>query len=252
MENFKQIVPCVASWCLTGVTCTTSCDRFDEHEVYANTRHLVFHLSRDIPYNPYECEKAHIKAGIKFGGCISGWTSATTGYFEFCEGDHHGAIHYVPKKQMWIVIGKWCIGTVEGIAVYEINRGDDAYYPNDSDVFNTSLFNTTARLTTINQQASHVDSKTKPCVKMIVVQDDTPPRRVYVYQGPSNIGKSYITNDLQLRKYETDIEQKIPDDIFAYDVIVIGNKYVGQADEVFQALEKHRNLIVVRVMLSYL
>ena len=49
-------------------------------------------------------------------------------------------------------------------------------------------------------------------------------RPVWIFVGPSNIGKSFIASKCDLISYETDMCSELPEQIIA-DIIVLGNKY---------------------------
>jgi len=56
-------------------------------------------------------------------------------------------------------------------------------------------------------------------------------RPVWLFKGPSNMGKSFIAEHCSLKSYETDMSDKLPDEIDA-DIIVIGNKYKYSIEDI--------------------
>ena len=56
-------------------------------------------------------------------------------------------------------------------------------------------------------------------------------RPVWIFVGPSNIGKSFISSRCDLISYETDIFSELPEQIIA-DIIVIGNKYKFEIEDI--------------------
>lgn len=67
-------------------------------------------------------------------------------------------------------------------------------------------------------------------------------RDIYLFNGKTLMGKSFIASKLSLNVYETDSFQKIPDDIYHYDVIIIGNKYNNHYKKVKSKLNKKSSM----------
>lgn len=67
-------------------------------------------------------------------------------------------------------------------------------------------------------------------------------RDIYLFNGDSLMGKTFIASKTSLNVYETDLEKKIPDDIYHYDVIIIGNKYNNHYENVRCKLNKKTSL----------
>lgn len=61
--------------------------------------------------------------------------------------------------------------------------------------------------------------------------------QVYVFHGPSGIGKSYLGMHLEsLSVYETDKDIKLPDNLNEYEVIILGNRSGFTLNDVKQKL----------------
>ena len=71
-------------------------------------------------------------------------------------------------------------------------------------------------------------------------------RPVYIFNGPSGLGKSYIASFLSNLKniYETDSSDTLPSTIDA-DIIVLGNKYHFSKDDIISRLPKNSEIIFV-------
>jgi len=78
-------------------------------------------------------------------------------------------------------------------------------------------------------------------------------RDVYVFSGPSLMGKSHVASLMDATVYETDVDDAIPDTLFQNDVIVVGNKFKGQLIRVMAKLEPFEsggNIRVIKVAFS--
>jgi len=75
-------------------------------------------------------------------------------------------------------------------------------------------------------------------------------RPVYVFQGPSCTGKSFIASNLSsLKVYETDSNETIPETVTNYNVIVVGNKYPDHLSKVTELVSKNDD--VERINVSF-
>lgn len=65
----------------------------------------------------------------------------------------------------------------------------------------------------------------------------------WIFSGNSNIGKSYVSHKLGLKIYETDCSDKLDDNIENYDVIVVGNKYNCDIQQIIDKLNRYHTVI---------
>ena len=76
-------------------------------------------------------------------------------------------------------------------------------------------------------------------------------RQIYVFQGASGIGKSFLASFLKLegnlQVYDTDSHQELPDILWENHVISIGSKYLNHKTEVFSVLEQQRQINLSRL-----
>ena len=137
-----------------------------------------------------------------YGDCSSGYTSASWGGFtEVLPVDTIGTLHYTPTRPLVAEFGANVlseVGTGETIVSHD-DDGGDSWYPAGSADFNRALFTETPR---------KVDR-----------------RKLYLFQGPSGVGKSYLAENSSLKVYETDRSSDLPKDLADYDIVVIGNKH---------------------------
>lgn len=136
------------------------------------------------------------------GECPSGWTTATWGEHKLERYPHKGPYTHMPKAPMSVVLQVNESGELEVDIKNEVftvsNDGGDHWYPCGRVSVDLSLFEKTVRA------REH--------------------RVVYIFQGPSGIGKSYLAQHLaELDIYETDSNDTLPDTIGA-DVIVVGHR----------------------------
>jgi hypothetical protein len=166
------------------------------------------------------------QAQTEYGSCCSGWTTATTASFTELEQIHKmtDSIHYEPKEKNLKVqfserkentyeydlhssqdSNKWIVKCSE--------EGGDQYYPSGDCKINKDLLKQTIR-----------------CPEK---------RVVYVFTGASGNGKSFLSGFMRddFAVYETDMEEKLPEDIAKYNIIVVGNKYNNQICDIWPLLE---------------
>jgi hypothetical protein len=97
--------------------------------------------------------------------------------------------------------------------------GGDSYYPWGSYSVNMELFKETPR---------HKSE-----------------RPVWIFKGDSNLGKSFIASKLnELTTYETDSNEKLPN-VITEDVIVLGNKYNHNLEDIKDKIFGEYELILV-------
>jgi hypothetical protein len=171
-----------------------------------------------------------------YGDCYSGASSSTWGEFtSFTIVKEIGTLHYVPKKKEFKVKyinennshnDKLTTITGEIVVGCSVNGGDD-YYPRGCCWIVEDFFNKTNR---------HV-----------------PERLLYLFSGASRTGKSFIANHLKdLKTYETDKDENIPDNIGNYHVIVIGNKYPSHKEKVESLLKDKKDVKLIQTIFSSL
>jgi hypothetical protein len=203
-----------------------------EHGTSEMTQYIVF-LSQGAEDNK---KLFSFTARNIYGDCMSGYTSATWGEFTNIESvDHVGTLHYVPKDKNLKV--KYIndtesddveLRTLDGESVINCSvNGGDGYYPCGNCSLNYDFFNETERAVEI--------------------------RPVYLFSGPSKIGKSFIASHLdgKLDVYETDVDNTIPNDIAKYHVIVIGNKYPSHKEQVYSVLKDNKEITIVDVRFHF-
>lgn len=184
----------------------------------------------DFEYNDEILEK-HILCGIKddgtkyeitlseeYGECGSGWTTASWGYIEVKRVSKFNGYTYRPIKLLIIEDFKEEEYIDNEVFTYSYNGGD-SYYPGGYYSVNMDLFEVTPR---------HKSE-----------------RPVWLFKGGSNLGKSFIVSKLEdLSVYETDSNDKLPLEI-TQDVIVLGNKYTYNLDEIKSRIFGEYELILV-------
>jgi hypothetical protein len=183
----------------------------------------------DFEYVDEEMER-HILLGIlsdnrkvlitleqSYGECGSGWCTASWGEMKVEETDNFGGYTYKPIKE--ILIDDITPENFQDLQcddddditikneVFELSAtGGDYYYPSGYYTINMNLFEETVR------------AKDK--------------RPVWIFKGESNSGKSFLSHKLSgLTVYETDVSDTLPD-IIKEDVVVIGNKYKFDIEDI--------------------
>jgi hypothetical protein len=150
-----------------------------------------------------------------YGDCPSGYTSATWGSFTpVASISELGPLHYLPLNPLCgeftgplqaadedepdytAVFAEVGTGTV---IAWSTGEGSCHYYPEGGAGINLALFTPTHRLTL--------------------------KRKLFIFSGPSAVGKSFLAATTSLRVYETDQSAQLPKDITNYGIVVVGNKY---------------------------
>ena len=138
----------------------------------------------------------------EYGMCCSGWTTAELGRWEWSE--ERLPFSYVPQwGPIEVVINesddelKIVIEKGEGIIAKVDKYGSDPYYPSGDIYVDTGFFRRTKRT-----MESHP---------------------VWIFRGPSGLGKSTIAAGTGKTVFETDSVNSLPKTIMA-DIIVVGNK----------------------------
>lgn len=208
------------------------------------TRHYIVYL-RDGK------QRCCIKAGTIYHDCVSGYCGASTGYLteaKFDKEEKIGTLHYIPKNKplkvhvVDISQDEKVLRAItdaketpkaappeedESNILFCQHTGADRWYPSGKCVLHTKWLQRTNRLLANS-------SSVYPSAQNTVLEDDnkTPRRQLYVFTGPSLSGKSFLGSHLkELRVYETDAAKELPKDIKDYHVVVLGNKYTKQTEQ---------------------
>jgi hypothetical protein len=147
-----------------------------------------------------------VVAGNEYTDCSSGYCSATRGYcMEPKRVEQFGTLHYIPKEwiddQITIRRGKdeGDIASSDTTFLDWSEDGGNSYYPSGYASLHISSFTKTSR---------HLGGQ----------------RVVYIFVGDSMLGKSHLAHSTNLKVYECDISETLPE-LSEYDIIVIGGKY---------------------------
>jgi len=151
------------------------------------------------------------------GECSSGWCGASWARCDITEVDKLAPLGFTPKDKLSVMLplkkldDEWTLPEDVDCGVFKFSEcGSDNYYPCGFFKIKYDLFTKSARY--------------------------MPDRVVYIFQGPSGYGKTYLTSKMtDLDVYETDSTCVLPDVIYA-DVVVIGNRYHHTLDEVRKRL----------------
>lgn len=164
--------------------------------------------------------------------CGSGWCVAQYGKLSIEEVDKFGPFGYIPKHDLFIDFDytekqfedRYQKSFVEEntyeCSVFTFDAwGGDRYYPWGGVTVNLDLFIKTKR------------GKDK--------------RPVWIISGQSGLGKSYLFNNIQnISFYETDIDKHLPD-IINESIIIIGNKYQFNIDDVVKRIPEDSEIILI-------
>jgi hypothetical protein len=197
---------------------------------------------------------------VNWDDCMSGWCSSTwcnVSPIEPIDRLEFGPIHYVPSN---ITIGNLVMDdyffkfeTDDQTCVFEGEFiGGDEYYPTGYCSINLELFNhpgggipnldhgSNERQTLINLMNNHPPEKLmgELAIARSTQVSRSSVRIIYIFSGPSDLGKSSLAIHTDLMSYDTDQCENIPWDIYKYDIIVIGNRFPGHKEKVQAILEK--------------
>ena len=156
--------------------------------------------------------KVEIKLSCSEGECGSGWTTASFGYIDIVEVTKFDGYNYIPKQPLVIDDIKLNnnIEEYSNDVFYVSEYGGDSYYPNGGYSVNMDLFKELPR---------SCDS-----------------RPVWIFFGESNLGKTFLSSKLNdMEVYETDSSNILPEIITA-NVVVLGNKYKYDIDDIKKRL----------------
>jgi hypothetical protein len=155
------------------------------------------------------------------GECGSGWTTASFGHINVELVNKFGGYNYIPKTVLTVTDiepdfdpSRYSLDNyTEGYSndVFTISEyGGDTYYPCGFYNVNMNLFKVLPRVSEL--------------------------RPVWIFTGPSNIGKTFLASKLNdLGVYETDSSDILPD-VITEEIIVLGNKYKFDIDEIKKRL----------------
>jgi hypothetical protein len=199
----------------------TSCSG---HNMYFNyeskqMEKVFLHLLQLNSYDKYEV----VLWGSE-GECGIGWTTASWGHSSLNKVNSFTNPPTYNCQPILVDVAQTEdnieVETLDNVRVASASYwGADKYYPNGWYTFNESIF-------TVSPRA--VD-------KM----------KVFVFKGPSAIGKSYLASKFvdEFKVYETDCSSELPSDMNDYDVVVLGNKY--EFPELVELLEATRDVVMV-------
>ena len=160
-----------------------------------------------------------------YGECGSGWCSASWGNAELREVQVFNGTTHRPIKDIEFTINKGEEAFADySCEVFNVNYGGgDSYYPCGGISVNMELFKENGR------------------------QKDKRP--VWIFCGDSSLGKTYLSSiirnsDFSKTVYETDCDSELPEQIIE-DIIVVGNKYNFNIDEVKKRIFGDSEVIMV-------
>lgn len=188
-----------------------------------------------------------------WGECMSGWCAATwckIGNMDPIDRTDFGPIHCIPSE---VIVGTLTLSASEvdykkddGIVVVECDSiGGDSYYPSGYCEINLDLFETIGEV--ISEFPSEEDHTRElqpyEIMGLLAVGRSTQVPRssvrvIYVFSGPSDLGKSTLAIHTDLSSYDTDQAEQIPADVYKYDIIVIGNRFSDHEEKVWSILDK--------------
>jgi hypothetical protein len=166
-----------------------------------------------------ENKKVEITLSEEYGECGSGWTTASWGYITVEEVARFNGYTHKPRKRLIIDDIDPNSEDIDNEVFSVSYDGGDSYYPSGEYTVNMDLFVETPR---------HKDK-----------------RPVWLFKGSSSLGKSYLAAKLNdLTVYETDSSDVLPEQI-KEDVIVLGNKYDYDVEDIKKVIFGDCELIIV-------
>lgn len=140
------------------------------------------------------------------GECSSGWCIASWADIIVNEVKEFPPFSYFPCKSPMEITFDSANDYIDCAAFEYSSHGDDEYYPSGYYSINFENFKQTPRY--------------------------SDKRVVFVFCGASGLGKTYLAGKLEeVDVYETDSNKDLPDVIYA-DVVVVGNKYKHEIEDV--------------------
>lgn len=71
-------------------------------------------------------------------------------------------------------------------------------------------------------------------------------RKVWIFQGESILGKTFLSDQMNLSKYETDTSSELPK-VFKEEIIVVGNKHKFSIEDIKNRIYNKENVDVIIV-----
>lgn len=186
-------------------------------------RHILFAILSDG-------KKIKISLEESYGECGSGWCIASFGNIKVEEVEQFGSFDYLPYKEYELDdievknYEKYDDIFITNFVFSVSSNGDDCYYPSGGYTINEKLFYKSKR-----------------------ANDNRP---VWIFQGDSNLGKSFIAHKLDgMSVFETDCFEKLPE-LIKEDIIVIGNKYKFNLEDIKSRIFGEYKLVIVDFKLN--
>ena len=188
----------------------------------------------DLTYRAEELERYRLvfeRGGslnlyVTYRECSSGYTGASFGHWEW-EYYTRKPFSYVPKtgpieveieeekeEENCCILVKY----EDDIIASADDIGGDKYYPAGGIYLKKDFFEPTART--------------------------MPKRPVWIFKGPSGLGKSTLAAETDKKVFETDAVEQLPNEIMA-DIVVIGNKRQYTFETIKQSLPENVLPIIV-------
>lgn len=167
------------------------------------------------------------------GECCSGWTTASWGNYSIKE-------EKVPFDE--VPIGEYPKITIlttdwEHFGLDQSDSEKDEY---DEDIYRNDIF-TVSKCGGDDYYPSGwvgVNAKFK---KLARHMDKQP---VWIFTGPSAVGKSSLAHETNREVYETDSNPRLPDDLNNYEIIVVGGKYKFSIDDIKNKITNKKVIVV--------
>lgn len=200
-----------------GTSC--SCDSMDFNYEPKQMEKVYLHLLQPTTYDKYE-----VVLWESEGECPSGWCYASWGHFSLNKVESFTNSPTYNCQPTLVDVAQTedniDIETLDNVKIASASYcGNDDYYPSGCYSFNESFFTVSPRA--VNRM------------------------KVFVFKGPSAIGKSYLAKQFieSFKVYETDSSDVLPNDMSEYDVVVLGNKY--KFPELVELLSTTRDVVTV-------
>jgi len=176
-----------------------------------STKHTLFGVLNDDNRT-----RIRIKLEASDGECPSGYCLSTYANISIKILKKFGLYTHVPKKKLEINL-KFDLGKLMGdkeLKTYDIKGSDE------EDDINNAAFDFSPYGDDNYYPTGHYEIKFNAFEKTNRFKEY---RLVYIFKGPSGVGKSFLASKIGLMIYETDSSEKLPDVIYA-GVIVLGNR----------------------------
>ena len=167
-------------------------------------------FERKIIYLEYEGGgKYEVVLFKEEGECGSGWCTASFGKVLVHEIEKFPAMMFKSTDkseqdfELPVFTEYGCFNSVDNKFFSVSFDGGDNYYPSGGYSVNMEMFTTNGRGISSNEDIK---------------------RKVWIFKGKSGSGKTFLSDKIDLSKYETDCSENLPDEL-KEDIIVIGNKY---------------------------